>query len=74
MGKLDERRYFPYSFGVKMFLGEVSEWSKEHDWKSCAHPKGVPWVRIPPSPLGAQIPLFPSRLTIKGNDWGEEIE
>ncbi len=30
--------------------GEVSERSKEHAWKVCVRLKGVPWVRIPPSP------------------------
>ncbi len=32
------------------FAGEMSEWLKEHDWKSCV---GVtpPWVRIPLSPF-----------------------
>ena len=30
--------------------GEVSEWLIEHDRKSCARPKGVPRVQIPPSP------------------------
>ncbi|GEM_PF-4633267 len=28
----------------------MSEWPKEHDWKSCVRPKGVPGVRIPLSP------------------------
>ena len=28
----------------------MSEWPIEHAWKACARPKGVPWVRIPPSP------------------------
>ncbi len=31
--------------------GEVSEWPKEHDWKSCVLLKAVPRVQIPPSPL-----------------------
>jgi hypothetical protein len=30
--------------------GEVTEWPKVHDWKSCV-PARVPRVRIPPSPL-----------------------
>ncbi len=29
--------------------GEVSEWPKEHDWKSCVRVT-VPRVQIPPSP------------------------
>ncbi len=28
----------------------MSEWIKEHDWKSCVPPKAVPRVRIPPPP------------------------
>ena len=30
--------------------GEVTEWPKVHDWKSCGGPKALPRVRIPPSP------------------------
>ncbi len=45
------------SFGGRVICGEMSERLKEHDWKSCVRPKGVPRVRIPLSP-----PLF---LTLK---------
>ncbi len=31
------------------FLGELSEWLKEHAWKACV-PERVPRVRIPHSP------------------------
>ena len=34
-----------------MPLGEVSERLKEHAWKACVLVT-VPWVRIPPSPVG----------------------
>ena len=30
--------------------GEVTEWSKVHDWKSCVAFIALPWVRIPLSP------------------------
>ncbi len=31
-------------------IGEVTERSKVHDWKSCGGSKAFPRVRIPPSP------------------------
>ena len=31
-------------------IGEVAEWMKAVDSKSTERLKGVPWVRIPPSP------------------------
>ena len=34
-----------------MWVGEVSEWLKEHAWKACV-PAMVPRVRIPLSPPG----------------------
>ena len=34
---------------LMLFIGEVSEWFKEHAWKVCV-PSQVPWVRIPLSP------------------------
>ena len=34
-------------------MGEVTEWPKVHDWKSCV-PARVPRVRIPPSPQRIQ--------------------
>jgi hypothetical protein len=42
--------------GRPFLSGEVTEWSKVHDWKSCV-PARVPRVRIPPSP-----PLFLGRF------------
>ena len=32
------------------FSERCPSWLKEHDWKSCVRSKGVPRVRIPPSP------------------------
>ncbi len=40
----------PGVFGsCRLHLGEMTEWSKVHDWKSCV-PARVPRVRIPLSP------------------------
>src|SRR5512147_1836943 len=33
-----------------LFTERCPSWLKEHDWKSCVRPKGVPRVRIPLSP------------------------
>ncbi len=35
--------------------GEMSEWLKEHDWKSCVG-ETSPWVRIPLSPFFQMTP------------------
>ena len=38
--------------------GEVTEWLKVHDWKSCGGPKAFPRVRIPPSPPKPSLLTF----------------
>ena len=50
--------------------GEVTEWPKVHDWKSCV-PARVPRVRIPPSPqflrFAQQLPRGPVRAASLGS-------
>ena len=38
------------------FIGELSEWLKEHAWKACV-PERVPRVRIPHSPPSPAVAL-----------------
>ena len=41
--------FSPFLRYYRCTFGEVAEWSKAHDSKSCVLAI-VPWVRIPPSP------------------------